>query len=62
MSYSAEFEAREAAHWSGESWQRFRLRDGEEQSATVAHYRVHHYLEAVLAEDAARRAKSKAKT
>jgi len=59
IAFSPEFEAREAARWAHYTWEQFCARDGEDQSATVAQYRVSQYMEAVLAEDAARRARQK---
>lgn len=53
-SYGSEFEWREAARWSLHTWEVFELLDGEEQSAIVAQYRVHHQLEAVIAHEQAR--------
>lgn len=49
--YSSEFEWREAAHWRRKDWDEFLAMDGEEQSAIIAHYRVHHQIEAILANE-----------
>jgi hypothetical protein len=59
ISFSPEFEAREAARWSLLTWRQFCALDGEEQSATVAQYRVSHMIEAVLAMDQDKRARQK---
>ena len=49
VSYSEEFEWREAAHWAHYTWDAFEALDGLEQSAVIAHYRGHHQLNAVIA-------------
>jgi len=59
VAYSPAFEAREAARWAHYTWQQFCRLDGEDQSTTVAHYRVSQTIEAVVAADAARRARQK---
>lgn len=59
MSYSAEFEAREAARWAGYIWPAFCDLDGDEQSVVIAHYRVHHQIEAVLAAAEAKKMKQR---
>lgn len=62
-SFSPEFEAREAARWANYTWPEFCAMDGEEQSATVAQFRVSNYLESVIskiqADEAKRNARSK---
>jgi hypothetical protein len=55
ISYSREFEWREAAHWAGYLWEEFCELDGDDQAAIIAHYRAHLQLEAVLAQDQERR-------
>lgn len=62
VSYSAEFEAREAAQWGGHTWRTFCAEDGDEQSAIVAHYRTHHQIEAVLAAAEAKKMKQQRKS
>lgn len=53
-SYGSEYEWRDAARWAHHTWEQFADLDGEAQSAVIAHYRVHHQLEAVIAQDQAR--------
>lgn len=58
-SFAPIFEWMEAAHWAGggqvDYWRRFCALGGEEQSRIVAHYRAHHRLEGVIAQDLKRR-------
>lgn len=49
-SFSGIFEWREAARFALVAWERFQEIDGDEQSAIVAHYRVHNQLEAVISQ------------
>ena len=51
MSYSLEFEMREAARFLHYRWQEFLELDGEEQSEIVAHYRAHGQIEGVMAKE-----------
>jgi hypothetical protein len=48
VTYSGEYEAREAARFSHYQWQEFIALDGEEQSDTVAHYLAHGQIEGVM--------------
>jgi hypothetical protein len=48
LSYSAHYEAREAARFALLRWSEFAALDGDEQSEIVAHYRVYHQMEAVI--------------
>lgn len=55
ITYSQEFEWREAAHWARLTWRQFCHLDGDEQAAIVAHYRAHERMQAVIAQDVERR-------
>lgn len=57
--YSAVFEWLEAAHWDGYTKEAFEDLNGERQSLIVAHYRTHMQIEAVLAQEQARKARPK---
>jgi len=59
--FSAYYEWREAAHWEGIRWSTFCRLPGEEQSAIVAHFRVHHQTEAVVAHEQDKEAKRRAR-
>jgi hypothetical protein len=52
VSYSGEYEMREAARFLGYQWKEFLALDGEEQSEIVAHYRAHGQIEGTLAKEA----------
>lgn len=55
LSYAAEFEWLEAAHWAGYRWEAFRVLDGDDQARIVAHYRARMQMDAVIAQDLERR-------
>jgi hypothetical protein len=56
-SFSETYEWEEAARWRGYKWEEFEELDGERQSRIVAHFRVHHQLEAVISHEQNREAK-----
>jgi hypothetical protein len=57
VSYAPELEWRLAARWAGYRYEDFALLDGEEQSDTVAAYRVNGHIEALMAQEQSRRAR-----
>lgn len=59
--YSLLFECMEAAHWRGLTDQQFAEMDPFEQARVVAHFRTHHQLEAVIAQQQQRDAEARAK-
>ena len=56
MTYSLDFEAREAARFAGYRYLDFLGLPGEEQSSIVAHYRMHNRIDAVQADAAQKKA------
>jgi len=59
VTYALEFEARQAARFAGYSHQDFLKLPGEEQNSIVAHFRMHNRIQAVLADDAQKKAERK---
>lgn len=59
--YGMLFECMEAAHWRGLSDEQFAVLTPFEQARIVAHYRAHHQLESVLAQQQQRDAEARAK-
>jgi hypothetical protein len=57
VSYAPELEWRLAARWAGYRYEDFTLLAGEEQSGTVAAYRVNGHIEALMAQEQSRRAR-----
>ena len=55
------FEQMEAAHWRGYKDEDFAALSVFEQARVVAHYRCHHQLEAVIAQQQQRDAEARAK-
>ena len=61
MTYALEFEGRQAARFAGYTYQDFLKLPGEEQNSIVAHFRMHNRIQAVLADDAEKKAERKAR-
>jgi len=61
VTYALEFEARQAARFAAYAYQDFLKLPGEEQNNIVAHYRMHNRIQAVLADDAQKKAERKAR-
>ena len=59
--YGALFEIMEAARWRGLSDAQFEALDALDQARLVAHFRVHHQLEAVIAQAQQRDAEARQK-
>lgn len=59
--YSLLFECMEAAHWRGLTDEQFALLIPFEQARIIAHYRAHHRLESVIAQQQQRDAEVRAK-
>jgi hypothetical protein len=57
LRYNQLYEWREAARWAGYRYSEFESLEGDEQARIVAHYRIRHQIDAVLAEDQQRRMK-----
>jgi len=55
------FEARQAARFAGYPYLEFVELPGEEQNKIVAHFRMHNRIQAVLADDAQKKAERKAR-
>jgi hypothetical protein len=61
IKYGLLFECMEAAHWRGLSDEAFAALIPFEQARVIAHYRAHHQLEAVLAQQQQRDAEARSK-
>lgn len=59
--YGGLYETMEAARWRGYKDEEFASLSTFEQARIIAHYRVHHQLEAVIADAQAKKAQQEAK-
>lgn len=59
--YGALYEVMEAARWRGLTDAQFDALDADSQARIVAHFRVHHQLEAVIAQAQQREAEARQK-